>query len=756
MRLHSVHIENYGRLHDHDRSFRDGLEAICAPNGSGKTTLASFICAMFYGLEDTRRKSGMNERQHYRPWGGGAYGGSMVFSEGNTRYRVQRTFGTRKKEDTFLLYDDRTGMPSRDYGEDLGQALFGVDAEAFLETVLHAPAIRQGVVRPETNRTKAGTVIGPAPALSAPSTRIRAMITDAEGEDEALRSCENAIQQLKKDAETLRPDRKNSAAAAAADRQASLQALALRVPALQEQAARLEKQLSETKAQIAAGDEEQARLQERLALTGRAMEADRLLQAHALEEQQHTLKVQEAERLRAQLETVRIRADEILSQEEQSLPDSGDTPLALLTGQRQLADERCRTAAAQCSRLEREYRETLNTGRSLQEEYRTKKGQLKALQKAVSHPLYHPVLRAGLGAFCILLLFFAVSRFPAGPSAVSVITGIPAALSGAAAVLLTVWHHRQQRQYEELQQAASDDRRSLLQLRSRADSLSVSLKTERTHLRSLQQEAGRLRREEEAGAGTPRVRALRSRRQALEEEILRLEQALQRAEAERDAYTPSLSPQQLNALRAEADLAADETSSLPVLTQEAAVLQEEQARYRSAQEALSGELENTARQLEEAEQAAAQAQQLDQVIADHRHRYRILTAASECLQQASYEYNRRFMHPFLQTFEHYCDLLRSEPLLFRSDADLAVHAEAQGLPRSLDSFSTGAQDLLLLCRRLALLDCMFGADQPPLILDDPFVNLDDEHLAAALRLLDTLAEDRQIIYLTCREDRMPS
>ena len=40
------------------------------------------------------------------------------------------------------------------------------------------------------------------------------------------------------------------------------------------------------------------------------------------------------------------------------------------------------------------------------------------------------------------------------------------------------------------------------------------------------------------------------------------------------------------------------------------------------------------------------------------------------------------------------------------------------------------------------------------ILDDPFVNLDDAHAAQALELLRTLALERQILYLTCHSSRV--
>ena len=54
MKLLKCHIENFGKLSNYDYSFEDGLNTIKEENGFGKTTFASFIKAMFYGMEAKR------------------------------------------------------------------------------------------------------------------------------------------------------------------------------------------------------------------------------------------------------------------------------------------------------------------------------------------------------------------------------------------------------------------------------------------------------------------------------------------------------------------------------------------------------------------------------------------------------------------------------------------------------------------------------------------------------------------------------
>ncbi len=137
MRLIRLHVESFGCLHDLTLDFRDGLNILCRGNGWGKSTAAALIRVMFYGfLGEGRRGEWENERRRYRPWnGGGIYGGYLIFEAGGNIYRAVRSFGARPKEDTFALYDERTGLESRDYSSNLGEELFRIDAESFARTV---------------------------------------------------------------------------------------------------------------------------------------------------------------------------------------------------------------------------------------------------------------------------------------------------------------------------------------------------------------------------------------------------------------------------------------------------------------------------------------------------------------------------------------------------------------------------------------------------------------------------------------------
>ena len=57
------------------------------------------------------------------------------------------------------------------------------------------------------------------------------------------------------------------------------------------------------------------------------------------------------------------------------------------------------------------------------------------------------------------------------------------------------------------------------------------------------------------------------------------------------------------------------------------------------------------------------------------------------------------------------------------------------------------------CLRLSLIEAMFEKEKPFLVLDDPFVALDDKNLKSALELLKQASKEFQIVYLTCHESR---
>jgi uncharacterized protein YhaN len=145
MKLISCYIENFGLLHGANFNFSKGLNCCISDNGTGKTTLTAFIEAMLYGIGDTRKQAiDENPRKKYIPWQGGKFGGSLTIQAGKKTYVIERSFGAKPADDTFRLIDADSGRVSEDYGDDIGEKLFGIDRDGFLRTAFLSEKNIQG------------------------------------------------------------------------------------------------------------------------------------------------------------------------------------------------------------------------------------------------------------------------------------------------------------------------------------------------------------------------------------------------------------------------------------------------------------------------------------------------------------------------------------------------------------------------------------------------------------------------------------
>lgn len=136
MKLKACNITGFGKINDRTFDFTDGLNVFCEENGFGKSTLASFIKVMLYGFEDESKRSLKDkEREKFRPWNKGVYGGSIVFEYEGKDYEVSRTFGKNENEDSFEVRE----LPSNTVcnlfeKSSLGETIFGIDKNSFFRT----------------------------------------------------------------------------------------------------------------------------------------------------------------------------------------------------------------------------------------------------------------------------------------------------------------------------------------------------------------------------------------------------------------------------------------------------------------------------------------------------------------------------------------------------------------------------------------------------------------------------------------------
>lgn len=96
---------------------------------------------------------------------------------------------------------------------------------------------------------------------------------------------------------------------------------------------------------------------------------------------------------------------------------------------------------------------------------------------------------------------------------------------------------------------------------------------------------------------------------------------------------------------------------------------------------------------------------------------------------------------------------RYEDTRVDGNLNISVFSQEKGdyidLGNGDESLSTGARDAMYLAARLALLEALTGDSTTPLIFDDSFSNFDPERQVRAFKMLESMAEHRQVVYLTC-------
>lgn len=131
MRLIDLHIDGFGKFHDLDLRFAEGMNILYGHNEAGKSTLHAFLQAMLYGLE---RRPGVGSaaklHKKYRPWDAPErFGGTLRLAHEGQIYRIVRDFNADN-----LSADGAVSSSLEIWNETTGGRV--ADPRAFLQTML--------------------------------------------------------------------------------------------------------------------------------------------------------------------------------------------------------------------------------------------------------------------------------------------------------------------------------------------------------------------------------------------------------------------------------------------------------------------------------------------------------------------------------------------------------------------------------------------------------------------------------------------
>ncbi|MGA1867669.1 MAG: AAA family ATPase [bacterium] len=235
--------------------------------------------------------------------------------------------------------------------------------------------------------------------------------------------------------------------------------------------------------------------------------------------------------------------------------------------------------------------------------------------------------------------------------------------------------------------------------------------------------------------------------------LIETREKIKEIESELDRYTGGASIHQLcmeaegldiDCLPAEIDSL---DSTIAQLQQQRSDIDQEIGREETALKAMDGGLD--------AAQLAEEAQEILSSIENEADRYASLRISSIILRKEIERYREENQGPIL---ERASDIFREltlgsfEKLISDfddNDQQVIKGVRPAGEKIGVEGMSDGTCDQLYLALRLASIEQRLTVSEPmPLILDDIFVNFDDERTGATLRVLDYLSAKTQIILFT--------
>ena len=702
MIIEACHIAQFGKWKDADFSFSPGKNSFLWDNGYGKTSFIYFFKLMFYGVSGDRKQDlEENERKHYMPFQGASFGGRIIFRIGEKRYRLERSFGLKKSEDSFRLFDEDSGKESKDYSENIGEELFSLDAESFQRVCM----------------------ISHEDLHFSMNSRMHAKLGNVAEDQEDMKKFQQVQTILKDGINALSPNRRTGNIFKLKMQEEELSSGLYGKEALENAVLSIEKE-------VLSLTEKEARRKEE----GKALEAElsqRISEKDSLGKwMSYAQKKEEWEKAEYRYENAlkwyyQDRFSDIpeekkallWKEEMQSLQEQIHSIKKEIEKVSEVSGENVDVEVEKEGGIVLPLEEASVPGASRAKKDTSKNETFGNVTKEMGQYGTSPVVLfalVGLGLLFVLLFFGKLFGMPLGlPSALFLLLGI---LSLSLCFFLWWSGEQKKRTWKEKQEEeeARQRKQQAIRFASLEELLSRFHKLE--DMQDLEMEA----------AGR-------------KEEFLRFveeeggEQAFSLLEEKQKEWEegPSLeeSRRKLEAFRKEEE-----------------ERREEIRKKRAEREAKVRDLEF----LEEQERLLEQKKEEREAL---EKRYNLLQKTKAYLEMAKERFALQYKEPILEAFQKYFQSICTEPLQFQMSEDLELSFVDRGLSREQGYLSEGLQDLCRFCQKLAIFDAMFREEKAFLLLDDPFSHLDEKNGARARALLEELAESRQIFYFTCSEER---
>lgn len=196
------------------------------------------------------------------------------------------------------------------------------------------------------------------------------------------------------------------------------------------------------------------------------------------------------------------------------------------------------------------------------------------------------------------------------------------------------------------------------------------------------------------------------------------------------------------------DVAALNARERELTSQLAAVTSEIQRIYR-----MQGSLENAVQNAQVADRAEIEDKILNaqQAKAVEEQKFATAERVSALLTQAKENLSGGYLLKLKTRVSQLVDFVTNGQYEVSLDGKFAIRIRENGQTKQLSCFSRGVREIVLLCFRVALSELLYDGAVPLVVVDDAFVNYDEDNFVRATALLKELATKcgTQVIYFTC-------
>lgn len=172
----------------------------------------------------------------------------------------------------------------------------------------------------------------------------------------------------------------------------------------------------------------------------------------------------------------------------------------------------------------------------------------------------------------------------------------------------------------------------------------------------------------------------------------------------------------------------------------------------AAQSRLAGSLEANINNAKAVDKATIEDEilQVKAEIDEEKLKYDTAEKVSELLLKAKDNLSGSYLPKLRARATELLDYVTGNAYEVSADRNFSLRLRENNKTNQLSAYSRGIREITMLCFRIALSELLYDGNVPLLIVDDAFVNFDEDNFRRATQLLaDMAAKGTQVIYFTC-------